>query len=559
MKLFADFETNNHENDCRVWLWGAIDLEYPTRQSFEWGTDINSFMKFILRGKNNKLYFHNLQFDGAFVMHWLFDNGYTHCDSEKLETKHTFHAIIGDDRGIYSISIKFGVGKNAVTRIFDSNKILLSSIAELGEMLGDMGKGSIDYNKNREIGYVPADEEVDYIFYDCIIGARALNRARDLGLTDMTIGAAAIRIFKKSLGKFRFDDLFPVIDADIDAEIRPAYKGGWNYMRPGIGGKHFGAGIVLDNNGIYPFQMKSRVMPVGYPMHFDGKYEPNAVYPLYIQKLTCMFKLKPDGLPFIKIEQDLRFNPTECLESSKGYEVTLVLSKPDLELFYENYDVCGEWFQGGYMFRGERGLFDNYIDYWQKKKEECYLHSNKVGRKISKRMLNSLGGKFGTRRELINRFPAKDDTGTLDYIKCEPRPQDKGYVPVSIFMNAYARETEIMAAKKVKHRFLYSDTDSLHLIGDDVPSDLDISDTKLGAWKVERVFDRACFLKKKCYIEEEGGHIHVAITGMPKSMHKLVTFDNFKYGHSYHGKLVATHCKNGVVLRETKFYLKCGY
>ena len=43
---------------------------------------------------------------------------------------------------------------------------------------------------------------------------------------------------------------------------------------------------------------------------------------------------------------------------------------------------------------------------------------------------------------------------------------------------------------------------------------------------------------------------------MPQSCYQYVTFDNFKYGNSFEGKLKMTHQKGGIVLMESPHTLK---
>lgn len=36
----ADFETNNHEEDCRVWAWGVCDID---TYDFDYGNSLDGF------------------------------------------------------------------------------------------------------------------------------------------------------------------------------------------------------------------------------------------------------------------------------------------------------------------------------------------------------------------------------------------------------------------------------------------------------------------------------------------------------------------------------------
>lgn len=114
--------------------------------------------------------------------------------------------------------------------------------------------------------------------------------------------------------------------------------------------------------------------------------------------------------------------------------------------------------------------------------------------------------------------------------------------------------------------------DSLHIVlnGEDETkflndSNLDISDTKLGAWKFESKFNRAKFLRQKCYIENSTEdvlnpnpeyNLKITVAGMPTDCHKYVNFDNFNIGASYKGKKQPKIVPGGVVLSEIDFTIK---
>ena len=101
-------------------------------------------------------------------------------------------------------------------------------------------------------------------------------------------------------------------------------------------------------------------------------------------------------------------------------------------------------------------------------------------------------------------------------------------------------------------RFIYADTDSVHLIGTDIPDCIDVDAVRLGAWKHESTFYQAKFLRAKCYMEYEEGSdtptVHVA--GMPSHCHRYVDIDNFEFGSVYPGKLYTRRVHGGIVLYE---------
>lgn len=70
----ADFETTTDEKDCRVWAWAVCDINKPDDISL--GNSIESFFNFLQSQGSNTYYFHNLKFDGEFIIYYLLKNGF---------------------------------------------------------------------------------------------------------------------------------------------------------------------------------------------------------------------------------------------------------------------------------------------------------------------------------------------------------------------------------------------------------------------------------------------------------------------------------------------------
>ena len=124
---------------------------------------------------------------------------------------------------------------------------------------------------------------------------------------------------------------------------------------------------------------------------------------------------------------------------------------------------------------------------------------------------------------------------------------------MAAFITAYAREKTIRSAQNVFDRFIYADTDSLHLIGETPPDGLEIHPTKLGAWKNEGTFTDSLFIRAKTYMETVNDKIEVTCAGMPENVKEAVTYENFKSGSVFDGKLVPRHYPGGIVLEKTTF------
>lgn len=568
----ADFETTTQIDDCHVWAWSMTSVDDEYTQKF--GTTIDQMMNVLSHPKYNyTIYFHNLKFDGEFLLHWLFDNGFTHV-TEKVQTKNgtmrtralqskEFSTLIADNGMFYCFEVCFERKGKKVNRvkIIDSLKILNFSVEEVAEAFNlPLQKGSVDYEKPRPVGYEPTPEEWDYVGGDAKIMAMALNGLFKEGLTKMTAGSNALSGFKGTLTKRQFQYLFPVLPIEMDSYIRKSYKGGFCYVNPLYKGKDVGEGLVYDVNSMYPWVMRERELPCGVPVPFKGKYEYDPIYKLYVCHIRCMFELKPNMIPTIQVKKSRLFQETEWLKNSNGEDVDLYLTNIDLDLFLEHYNVYNIEYIDGMKFRTQLGTFNQHIDYWMEQKNKAKKDGNATMKNIAKLMLNSLYGKFGTNPETAQKIPEKID-GIMHYKVSEKEFKEPIYIPLATFVTAYARARVIDGAQAAGERFLYADTDSLHILGTEELTGIDIDSYKLGAWDKESVFEKARYLSQKTYIEyiynKQGiPEPKCTCAGLPKTGRALADWDTFRYGATFPGKLMPKHVIGGVVLVPEYFTIK---
>lgn len=554
MLFTADFETTTDPLDCRVWACGICSIDET--HSFKYGNSLEWFIEFAKNNTGSTFYFHNLKFDGEFILCYLFEHGYKHVtDRKKLKTK-TFTTLISDKGQFYSLEICFNKNeyKTEKITIYDSLKILPFSVEAIAKGFNlPISKLEIDYKEKREIGHILTQQEIDYLRNDVEIMSRALLTLFNQDLRQMTQGSNALYDYKKIVGKKNFSKWFPIPDYDFD--VRQSYKGGFTYCDPRRQGQDIGEGIVLDVNSLYPAVMYYRPLPYGEGIFFEGKYEPDKLYNLYVQMFTCQFELKENYIPTIQLKNNLSFMPTAYLSSSEDEEVTMCLTSVDLDLFFEHYHVYNITYHSGWKFKSTTGLFKEYIDKWNGVKMESTLNGNKAMRTLAKLMLNALYGKFALNPNVQSKIPYYDN-GLIKYTLGEKETRNPIYIPVGTFITAWARHKTITSAQKVYDRFLYADTDSLHLIGTEIPKGLEVDPVKLGAWKHESTFTRARFVRQKTYIEEIDGELNITCAGMPSRCYKNVTWNNFIAGSSFEGKLQFTHVQGGIVLKDIDFTIK---
>lgn len=378
----ADFETTTDANDCRVWSWFLVDINGDlTVDDVEVGTDLNSFVDRISE-RDEIVYFHNLKFDGTFIIDWLFREGYAHRDKAALPGE--FSTLISSMGAFYTVTVHWENGKK--TEFRDSLKKLPFSVARIGEAFKlDVAKGEIDYHAPRPIGHVITPEERHYGSMDVLVVAKALKLEFDSGMDRLTVGSDSLYEFKSITGSKMFGKLYPVLPDSTDAHIRAAYKGGFTYADVRFKGSYLGSGSTYDVNSLYPSVMYDSLLPYGEPLFRFGKPSYDPEYPLYIISITFTAVLKKDHIPCIQVKNSGHFSATVYQERIDEV-ITLSVSNVDLELWERHYDMNILSYNGGYYFKGRIGAFNNFINKWMKVKKE----SEGGMRELAKLHLNSL-------------------------------------------------------------------------------------------------------------------------------------------------------------------------
>lgn len=566
--MVADFETTTQLDDCRVWAWGITNVDTAANAwDVEMGTDIESFVDYAAHIPGT-IYFHNLAFDGMFIIDYLFRQGFVYVD--KYPRHGEFTTLISNMGAFYSITVHWKNGNR--TEFKDSYKKLpfkVSVIADAFEL--PEAKGTIDYHAYRPEGHQLTWDEREYLAADVLIVARALKKQLDSGMKKLTVGSDALSEYKKTLGEKLFDRTFPILSPGMDSEIRKAYRGGWTYADKRFTGTVTPPGRTYDVNSLYPSVMYNKLLPYGMPVYSEGCPVVTEDYPLFIVSITFTAKLRKHHVPCIQVKGSSRFIATEYQENIKE-PVTLSCTNVDLDLWREHYHLDIISYNGGWSFHGINDVFKEFIDKWSEIKQ------NSTGgmRVLAKLMLNSLYGKFATNPDITGKYPVMEDN-VVKLVMGPEETREPVYTAMGVFITAYARDITIRAAQANYPVFAYADTDSLHLLTKTDPGNLWVDPNALGAWKHEYNFDRALFIRAKTYIENlshgfwhkpedcpqtdakkcklphHNHETHVA--GLPVQIAETLTIDDFIGGRTFQGKLNPKRVPGGIVLVDVGFTL----
>ena len=556
--IVADFETSRNDfntTDSHVWCWGAARWNNGRVEDDEYrdGFTIESFMEYVSSLERSvNVFFHNLKFDGHFIIDWLLRTGNRCVDLKPPHalTPGEFRTTIPDMGQWYKIVWKARRGRTVEFR--DSFKLLPVSVKALGDLSGGTTKGVIDYDKVRPVGYSPTDAELDYQKRDVTIVSNALHI---IGVSKLTISSLAFNDWKDTLTftkkdgtKFKdgsiWRNIFPRLSDHDDAAIRSAYRGGFTAVAVGKQGYMSGPGRVYDVNSMYPSVLRDEPLPCGKPIPYhDGL--PDEGY--WVARATVSFRLKPGAIPCIQLKNTPGYRGSEHLKT--GESVTLSFTNIDYRLFQEMYDFEIEALLWCYTFNTCTHAFDAYIEKWGTIKER----TTGVKRKLAKLHLNSLYGKFGNAPSLGSRTPIIDESGDVHYVPGPSTEDEPNYVPLAVFVTSLARDRIIRAAIACGDRFLYADTDSLHVEGDYPVEGLDVDDNRVGAWAHEASFAYGVYNRAKQYGEVIDGKHVIHMAGAPENILKDVMVDAMLRDMVLDGKLVPRIVKGGQLLQTTTF------
>ena len=621
MKIYSDFETTTNEKDqTRVWSAASIIEGVANKpENVHVQETIEDYFKFIFNLPVNdiRIYFHNLKFDGTFILQYLFKSkrfkpnyeydangeikGFKDETGWKMKPG-TFRFNISAKGQWYSITIRTRTQR---IEIWDSLKLLPMPLKALGKAFKtEHQKLEMDY----ACDHVTA-ENLPYIQNDVLVLKECMEYMFKQNIDKMTIGGACLAEYMNPIPKAKKEALFPdltnIMIPDLEGHpdlgrttgrstddfIRRSYHGGFCYVNPKYQGKKittnpedsdadvFARSIShVDANSHYPSMMHSKsgnYYPVGMPIYVKAK-DFNKIENISTEKLyyfvhiLCRFELKEGHLPMLQIKDDVRFRKefTEWLSSSHGYVCDLVLTCQDYRKFKENYECEIEVLEA-VMFKTQIGLFDDYIDEWYKIKET----STGARRQLAKLFLNNIYGKFAASTDSSYKAayiePRKH---VLKYKTIEAHEKTPGFIAIGSAITSYARLRTITLAETYLDYYVYSDTDSnVYLLPEEELKAIPKHPTAICYWGVESESDQAIFARQKTYIEhirkedgKESAKWNIKACGMGANSKKTteerlksgMKLQEFKRGYSVPGTLKARQVNGGTILVDVGYLMR---
>ncbi len=550
---------------------------------------INEMIEWVFKNgkRENYLYAHNAgRFDNHFNLPKLMEYCYQH-DIELVDKPPQLGEIglfiLKTNKNVIMNMILSHRGKQIIFR--DTAAIITgTSVKKLGETLGykgDKGKGVIDYvsiRNYKKLSDVPLSD-VLYIKKDVDIVIDFFNNSDiDLSKYKLTISAQTyseyIKHFRKMLRarviwersqgiKHKnikksvagmFNNIFPNLKPEMWYELKNYYSGGFTFVNPKFNNTIIKSNVKqYDVNSLYPFTMEDNAMPYGLPL------SNNIVRKLPRKSLDTEFftlweiipmtdlRIKKGFIPFIGKKNTFKGKGNEYKNVIKLGDIHSIKIPTPIKLLFEEY------YEGNYVaiprhvFQTKDLYFQEYFEHWKEKKK-----NGGVDKVVSKLMMNSLYGKFGQKIFFESyRYSLCPITGIyeqylyeekLELTEDEKKKKEGKYIPVAIATSSFAKAITIKAVQQNADKFIYCDTDSMHLLMDnkDTPKGIIIDNDKFGDWSNEWPVEdygevlEACYAGAKRYmvrfIKDSEPYNIVKIAGITNDEWKqTLSAEKFKY------------------------------
>lgn len=618
MRLYAaDFETTTGAvsmDNTRVWSFCIDEIGTFSPEIFGAISDFFAFCGDVERGFKKRIYFHNLKFDGEFILFSalneygfktaLDDSGSMRKAKDIIEKEIVY--AISDVGQWYFISFVYN---GCRVEIRDSLKLLPLTLSQIGkDMCTRYKKSEMNYDDKTALeDCTPAD--IEYIKNDVLVLSEALDKMLMLHnektpfgpIHSLTIGGACWQMFKGTIyGEsknvcIKLDEMQLPADSgseNADAYIRQGYRGGYCYVNEEFENKEINeAGFTADVNSLYPFVMDYKYSKFCYP-YGPGKFEKGRIRESWLTddsyyfyaRINVSFRLRPGFVPTIQKKHTFLFMDNLYLKSSQAYDVKkrqyvgpyqkieLTLAKDDYILFLRHYEILSFQPLDYIVFRTCTGICDQYIEKMSEIKIQATQDGNRSVRLISKLLSNNLYGQFAKGKNSSFKVAEIGEKGYTQFHTIDEYEKRVTNIAIGAAITAHARFYQINTIQNNFEIFRYSDTDSIHAVGKPEDFKGEIDKTKYGAYDIENRWTRARFIRQKTYIEEclpDGPFCtscqthcnwNICAAGMTAKQkdyfRKNHAFEDFKPGLKIiGGKLQPVHVPGGVILHDVDFTL----
>lgn len=378
------------------------------------------------------------------------------------------------------------------------------------------------------------------------------------------------------------------------------YKGGFTFVNPDHQEQVLDDVTVIDRTSLYPWALNSCKVP--YISNVNSKIKSKGLKftkgnPIKVGSVESLYSLISDIENIdlkteldkyflcitikmdIKLKEGVRFSPYSngftgkvlkayeyTSDKTRGLKRASIVFKGsdyDLETVSTLYEISNMEVIEYFIFDTIQGddllKFRSIVDEWVALKEyysqdETY---DERERSLVKLLLNSLTGKFG---EKLRDTDVKVVDG--EFVEVESELINSRMLPLILSLISKARLEMTKDALAASDHFVYMDTDSLALIGlsnFQISELFEIHPKKLGAYKIEKTFDKALYMKAKTYVGVSDNKYHFTVAGCKVRSEKYdgYSIDDFLDNDKVIGvKIQKVPGRNGVHLIESDFVFR---
>mgnify|MGYP001050487444 CR=1 FL=1 len=214
----CDFETTVYEGQIHTEVWSSAMVELGSEDVKLFG-NIKDTFEYIYHSKRPWdefiLYYHNLKFDGAFIVDWLLKNRFTFTDNHKAKERGTFNTVISDMGQWYMIVVNY---KGVKITIRDSLKLFPFTLKQVGKAFNTKHqKTDMEYTNKFSLDDC-SECDIEYIKNDVLVLKEALEFMFGEGHDRLTIGSCCLAEYKNLIGS-DWDNWFPDLTEYILATL----------------------------------------------------------------------------------------------------------------------------------------------------------------------------------------------------------------------------------------------------------------------------------------------------------------------------------------------------
>jgi DNA polymerase type B, organellar and viral len=367
---------------------------------------------------------------------------------------------------------------------------LRDSMAIMPFALKQYDKDDIDYWKlEKQYRWEHRVEIVKYMRKDCVSLWQLCSGFWDRFGDNLTVGGTAMKEIQKM-------HEFTILSKDQDDEIRGRFYYGGRvqcFEKGNLNANKKRTFKVYDINQSYPNAMRNFDHPLGCVVSRDNKLDDQCFFLSVYGRSKGCFPVRTDT--------SIEFPVREGMFHITVHEYRVAVAHGLFELDYIQESFHFERF----------GRFETFVDTMHGSRKEAQLKDDKIGAIFYKYVGNSGYGKFAQDPDNYMDYALTDLEGNLYDLNYEPcevmehlgvimwHRHSSGVTRYNVATGASitgaARAALIPALAHAK-RPVYCDTDSI--ICEDLPT-VEVDDTKLGAWKIEKTGTKLSIGGKKMY------------------------------------------------------------